>query len=106
MKTVTPGGTLLLRVIRSFKHFGLKRFFEDGKKKGIPSEMVTRIERRLAALDDAMSLADLAQFPGFKLHPMGGEREGDWAVWVTGNWRITFRFAGEEVVDVSLEDYH
>ena len=97
---------MLRGVIKSFKHAGLKRFFEEGRKKGIPSEMVTRIERRLAALDDATSLADLGQFPGFKLHPMGGERKGDWAVGVTRNWRITFRFVGEDVVDVSLEDYH
>ena len=67
--------------------------------------MVTRIERRLAALDDATSPADLGQFPGFKLHELGADREGDWAVWVTGNWRITFRFLGEDVVDVGLEDY-
>lgn len=93
-------------MIESFQHVGLKRFFEEGKKKGIPSDMVTRIERRLAALDDAMSPADLGQFPGFKLHPLKGERQGEWAVWITGSWRITFKFLGENVVDVDLEDYH
>ncbi len=68
--------------------------------------MVARIERRLAALDDAVSLADLGQFPGFKLHPLKGERKGEWAVGITGSWRITFRFVSEDVVDVDLEDYH
>ena len=106
LRDVTPSGIVLQGVIKSFRHGGLKRFFEEGKKKGIPSEMVPRVERRLAALDDVTSLADLGQFPGFRLHPLGGERKGDWAVWVTGNWRITFRFEGEDVVNVSLEDYH
>ncbi len=68
--------------------------------------MVPRIERRLAALDDATAPADLGQFPGFKLHPLKGKRQGEWAIRLTGNMRITFRFEGEEVVDVNLEDYH
>ena len=93
-------------MIKSFKHTGLKRFFEEGKKKGIPSNMVDRIGRRLAALDDCTSLTDLGQFPGFKLHPLKGARRGEWVVWVTGSWRITFRFEGDDVVDINLEDYH
>ena len=44
--------------------------------------------------------------PGFRLHPLRGSRSGTWAVTVRANWRVTFRFEGEEVTDVNYEDYH
>jgi toxin HigB-1 len=44
--------------------------------------------------------------PGFCLHSLKGERRGQWAVSVSGNWRIVFRFEGEDAVDVDLVDYH
>jgi proteic killer suppression protein len=44
--------------------------------------------------------------PGFRLHPLKGERSGQWAVSVSGNWRVVFRFEGEDVFDVDLVDYH
>lgn len=44
--------------------------------------------------------------PGFKFHQLKGERREHYAVSVSGNWRITFKFDGENVVDVNLEDYH
>jgi proteic killer suppression protein len=44
--------------------------------------------------------------PGLHLHPLKGERRGTWAVSVSGNWRITFTFAGPDVVGVDYEDYH
>lgn len=44
--------------------------------------------------------------PGFRLHPLKGERRGQWAVSVSRNWRVVFRFAGEDAVDVDLVDYH
>ena len=44
--------------------------------------------------------------PGYNLHPLKGDRKGEWAMSVSGNWRITFRFEGEDATDVNLEDYH
>lgn len=44
--------------------------------------------------------------PGFGFHPLRGNRKGTYAVDVSGNYRLTFRFEGENVVDVDLEDYH
>jgi len=43
---------------------------------------------------------------GYQLHPLGGERKGEWAVSVSGNWRLVFRFEGENATDVDLVDYH
>ena len=45
-------------------------------------------------------------FPGLRLHPMKGEYRGFWAVDVSGNWRIVFRFDDDEPHDVDLVDYH
>ena len=44
--------------------------------------------------------------PGFKLHPLKGDRKGEWSIWVTGNWRMTFWFDGKDACGVNLEDYH
>jgi len=44
--------------------------------------------------------------PGLGLHPLKGTRQGTWAVSVSGNWRVTFRFEGRDVTDVNYEDYH
>jgi proteic killer suppression protein len=44
--------------------------------------------------------------PGLNLHELSGNRRGTWSVRVSGNWRITFRFEGENVTDIEYEDYH
>ncbi len=44
--------------------------------------------------------------PGYKFHLLKGDRKGEYAVSVSGNWRITFEFDGQDAVNVNLEDYH
>jgi toxin HigB-1 len=92
-------------VIKSFKHSGLKRYFTKGNPKGIPSEMVERVRNRLNALNRAKELRDM-NLPGFDFHPLKGDRAGEYAVTVTKNYRIVFRFEGSDAFDVDLEDYH
>jgi proteic killer suppression protein len=46
------------------------------------------------------------ELPGLDLHPLKGERKGTWALSVSGNWRVTFRFLGKDADDVDYEDYH
>ncbi len=93
-------------MIESFKHSGLEKFWETGSKAGIPTTMAERIRIRLSYLDAAETLNDV-NLPGYRLHPMGGRRKGEWAIKVTGNWRIVFRMdAPGEVTVVHLEDYH
>ena len=72
---------------------------------GVQAQHVSRITRLLDLLDDA-SAPEQLNIPGLYLYPLKGSRKGEWAMSVSGNWRITFRFEGEDVTDVNLEDYH
>ena len=86
-------------------HSGLRRLFERGDSRRLKPSQVRRIRRVLADLAVASSPTDLAQ-PGYRLHPLQGDRQGLWSVRVSGNWRIIFRFAEGQAVDVDLIDYH
>jgi toxin HigB-1 len=92
-------------VIETFKHAGLKRYFTTGSPKGIPSGMIDRIRIRLNVLNRARDLRDM-NLPGLGFHPLKGDRKGEFAITVTGNYRITFKFQGGDVFDVNLEDYY
>ncbi len=92
-------------MISSFRHKGLKQFFETGSKGGIRPELATRIARRLDVLSAAQELTDIRAH-GFNLHQLKGDRRGVWAISVSGNWRITFRFVDHDTCEVDLEDYH
>ena len=92
-------------MIRSFKHKGLAKFFETGSRSGIQSQHAERLRLILARLHAAVSPDDMA-LPGLRLHPLKGSRKGTWAVSVSGNWRVTFKFEGAEAEVVDYEDYH
>jgi proteic killer suppression protein len=92
-------------MIQSIRHRGLKRLYEQGDTSSIGASMRGRIERILLVLDQAESLGDM-DIPGYRLHPLTGDRKGTWSIRVTGNWRITFTFEDGDVFDVDLEDYH
>ena len=92
-------------MIKSFKHKGLCLFFETGSTKGIQSKHAKKLIMRLSALDTAITIDDL-DLPGFKLHPLHGDREDIWSIKVNGNWRVTFRFKNGDVYIVNYEDYH
>ena len=92
-------------MIRSFRHKGLKLLFEDGSRRGVRAGHADRIERILARLDQASEPRHM-DLPGFRLHPLKGEWAGFWAVSVSGNWRVVFRFEGGHASDVGLTDYH
>ena len=92
-------------MIRSFRHKGLKRFYEDDDRRKLPAEDVGKIARILARLDAAGSPDDM-DAPGFRLHPLKGGLKGFWAVTVRANWRVIFRFDGADAVDVDFVDYH
>lgn len=99
-------GTLQCRLaIRSFKHRGLKRLYEDGDGRGIRPDLVDTVERILSVLDDATTPRAL-NIPRYRLHPLKGDLKGLWSVTVRSNWRIIFRFEGTDAFDVELIDYH
>ncbi len=92
-------------MIGSITHRGLKRLYEQDDRSKLPPDMVDRIRTVLAALDAASEPKDLDR-PSFRLHPLKGDRKGQWAVTVRANWRITFRFDGGNAHDVDFVDYH
>jgi proteic killer suppression protein len=92
-------------MIRDFRHKGLERFFRKSDHRGIPAKSQARIERILDRLDAALRPDDM-RLPGYKFHALSGDRAGHCAVTVSGNWRITFAFDGEDATGVDLEDYH
>ena len=92
-------------MIRNFKHKGLAKFFETGSKSGIQTQHAERLRLILGRLNAAAKPVDM-KLPGLKLHPLKGVRKDTWAVWVSGNWRITFKFVGADAEVVDYEDYH
>jgi proteic killer suppression protein len=92
-------------VIRGFKHKGLAKFFETGSRAGIQAQQAERLRLILGRLSAATGPRDMA-LPGLDLHPLKGDRKGTWAVSVSGNWRVTFKFLGKDADSVDYEDYH
>ena len=92
-------------MIESFKHKGLERFFTDSDKRAIPAQSAARIERMLDRLDASIK-ADNMDLPGNKFHALKEGRAGEYAVTVTGNLRITYRFDAPHATAVNLEDDH
>ncbi len=92
-------------MIRSFRHRGLRRLYERDDPSRMAADQLNRITLALADLDAAGKPSDL-DLPGYRLHPLRGDRRGLWSISITGNWRITFRFEAGDVYDVDLVDYH
>ena len=92
-------------MIKGFKHKGLEKFFLQGTKAGIQAKHVNRLRIILARLHASVAPQDM-DLPGLKLHSLSGKRKGAWSVKVSGNWRITFEFRGEDIYVVDYEDYH
>ncbi len=92
-------------MIISFKHRGLKRFFEDGNPQRLPRNMLERISLILARLNMAKNI-DAMNIYSYNLHELKGNRKETWSVTVRANWRITFRFENGDAFDVNFEDYH
>ena len=92
-------------MIKSFAHKGIRAFFETGSKAGIQAAHAPRLRLQLAALNRAKAPTDMG-VPGWKLHPLKGDLAGHWAVTVSGNWRITFRFENGDALLVDYQDYH
>jgi proteic killer suppression protein len=92
-------------MIKTFRHKGLKQLFETGKSRSVSADLTRRLVRQLDFLNRAMGPSDM-NLPGNRLHELKGDRKGAWSITVSGNWRLTFTFEGEDACDVDLEDYH
>ena len=92
-------------MIRSFKHAGLEKFFKTGSKAGIQPSHARKLRILLTALDSASTPVEM-DGSGWGFHALSGTLKGHWALSVNGNWRITFRFDGEDAEVVDYRDYH
>ena len=92
-------------MIKSFLHKGLEKLYRKGTHAGVQAQHIARLRLILTNLDQAEQADDM-DLPGLALPPLKGRRKGIWAVKVSGNWRVTFRFVGRDVEIVNYEDYH
>jgi proteic killer suppression protein len=96
---------LLFFLIKSFKHKGLKKYFESGSTAGTHNSHARKLKMQLAAIDTAHIIEDI-DLPGYQLHLLRGDREGTWSISVNGNWPVTFEFQDSNAYILNYEDYH
>jgi len=92
-------------MIKSFRHKGLRRFFEEDDGSKLPPDMLNRIRLILSTLHATQELEGV-NVPTFRLHILKGELKGFFAVTVRANWRIIFRFEDGDAFDLDFIDYH
>ncbi len=92
-------------MIKSFKHKGLQKLFEDGSKRGIQPKHVERISDILDLLE-AADVIEVMNFPGSGLHVLNPKKDNVWAVSVSGNWRIVFKYENGCAYNIDYADYH
>jgi proteic killer suppression protein len=92
-------------MIKTFKHKGLRLFFETGKTSGIQPAHTKRLRMQLAALHTAQTVDDM-DIPGYYLHNLKGKKKTLWSLRVNKNWRLTFEFDAGDVYILNYEDYH
>jgi len=92
-------------LIKSFKYKGLEKFYSNDDRSRINPDHAVKLARILDRLDASVSPQDM-NLPSYKLHELSGREKGTWSIWVSGNWRVTFRFDGVDAVTVDYRDYH
>ena len=92
-------------MIKTFKHKGLRLFFEKGDYSGVQAKHRDKLRMQLGALATAQVIEDM-NLPGYGLHKLKGSRKDCWSIVVNGNWRITFEFIDGDAYIVNYEDYH
>jgi toxin HigB-1 len=95
-------------IIRSVKHRGLRRLILDDDASGLPAQYIGKIRNIIAFLQDMDREDELRLVPTWKAHQLTGDRNGRWSLFVSKNWRITFRVDRQEIeiIELDYEDYH
>ena len=94
-----------MRIV-GFRNKALERFWRDNDPRGLPPKQTEKIRAILTALGEAANLTEIERYPGWRLHPLKGDRRGAWAMIVTRNHRLTFKLLGLNIAEIDLEDYH
>ncbi len=93
-------------MIKTIKHKGLRKLWEKDDASALPAQQAGKIRRILETLDTMRTLDVLKSIPGYRLHSLTGNLREYYSVTVTGNYRITFKYEGENVYVVDYQDYH
>ena len=93
-------------MIRSFKDRLTEEVFHGFRPKGLSAQIVKTARRKLGMLDAAVELDDLRSPPGNKLHPLGGDRKGQHAIWINDQYRVCFKWQAGDAYEVEIVDYH
>jgi proteic killer suppression protein len=94
--------------IRNVIHKGLRRLIVEDDASGLQPAVVTKVQRIVSFFQDMEGEEELRAVPSWKAHVLTGDRKGTWSLFVTKNWRMTFRIDREEIeiIDLDYEDYH
>ena len=92
--------------IASFRHKDLERFWRRDEVRGIARQHEAKLRAMLTAIEEAENISELETVPGWRLHPLKGNRKGTWSLVITRNHRLTFRVEGSSVSEVDFEEYH
>ncbi|MEO7560023.1 MAG: type II toxin-antitoxin system RelE/ParE family toxin [Nitrosospira sp.] len=94
--------------IKNVIHKGLRRFIEDDDASGLQPAVVPKVRKIVSFLQDMETEDELRTVPSWKAHQLTGDRKGTWSLFVTKNWRVTFRIeqTGIEIINLDYEDYH
>lgn len=93
-------------MIRDFADDETRILYEEGFRKGWGPAVCRNAVRKLMQLNFARGPEDMRSPPGNRLHKLVGRREGQWAVSINDQYRLCFRFDGEDAVGVEVADYH
>jgi toxin HigB-1 len=93
-------------VIKSFRSRAARLVFHGEYASNLPGDIQQRAKQRLAVLHAATSLADLAAVPGNRLERLQGDLLGWWSIRINRQWRVVFRWAGPDALEVDVVDYH
>jgi proteic killer suppression protein len=94
-----------MRIV-GFRNRDLERLWRRDEMRGVARQHAAKLRAMLTAIEEAENVAELATLPGWRLHPLKGDRKGIWSLTVTRNHRLTFRVAGSVVSEIDFEDYH
>ena len=76
------------------------------RSRAVSGQAVRRAQIKLTQLDQVESVEELKIPPGNRLHALGGDREGHWAIRINDQYRICFRFESGDAYEVEATDYH
>lgn len=95
-------------IVRSVRHRGLRQLLENDSARLLKQDLAERVRGVVTALALAENMEVFVReaVPGWRVHRLSGDRQGEWSVSVSANWRIVFEERDDAIERLNLEDYH